>query len=91
MSMWNGPIELVLDELFLVLGASLNSLSHDESYLEQNQEDLDESYDENNMYNIFEHQLKLKKKTSIHISNNQIKVLKRNSSSSSKSRMRCTK
>jgi hypothetical protein len=32
--MWNGPIEIVIDELFIILGASKNMLSHDESYLD---------------------------------------------------------
>ena len=54
--MWNGPIEITVDDLYLVVGPSLSVLSHNESYIEESGSDaLEDSYDENNMYNIFEH------------------------------------
>jgi hypothetical protein len=62
MQMWGGSgnIEVVLDDLFLIIGPNLNSVSHDESF---EQEGTPEgAYDESNMYNIFEHQLKIRKK-----------------------------
>lgn len=53
--MWNNPIELLIDDLYLILGPNLSFVSHDESYI--NDEELDESYDSTNMFNIFEHDL----------------------------------
>ena len=50
--MWSGPIEINIDDLFIILGPNHSVVSHDESYIEQN---LDESYDDSNMFNIFEH------------------------------------
>jgi hypothetical protein len=34
--MWNGPIEITIDDLFLILGPNLNVRSHDDSFLEEN-------------------------------------------------------
>ena len=36
MSMWNGPIEMVIDDLFIIIGSNLSIVSHDESYIEEN-------------------------------------------------------
>lgn len=52
LSMWSGPLELVIEDLFLVLGPNLSLVSNDDSYEE---DDLNESYDDANMYNIFDH------------------------------------
>lgn len=60
--MWNGPVEITIDDLFLILGPNLGIISHNESFVDDDKNQLDESYDDGNMYNIFEHQLKLKKK-----------------------------
>lgn len=60
--MWNGPMEVTIDDLFIILGPNLNIMSHDESYIEEDGDALEDSYDEANMYNIFEHQLKLRRK-----------------------------
>ena len=38
----------------------MSFMSHDESYIQD--EDLDESYDSTNVFNIFEHELQIKKK-----------------------------
>ena len=61
LNLWNNPLELTIDDLFLILGPNLSFLSHDESYIAD--EDLDESYDSTNVFNIFEHELQIKKKT----------------------------
>jgi hypothetical protein len=33
--MWNGPVEITIDDLFLVLGPNLGIVSHDESFVEE--------------------------------------------------------
>ncbi len=53
LSLWSNPLELEVEELMVILGPNMGVVSHDESYIDD--EDLDESYDENNMFNIFEH------------------------------------
>ncbi len=53
-------MELTIDDLFLILGPNLNFVSHDESYIAD--EELDDSYDSTNVFNIFEHELQIKKK-----------------------------
>ena len=63
LSMWSGPIDLYIEDLFLVLGPNLTVVSNDDSYEE---DDVREPYDDANMYNIFEHALKLKRKSSKH-------------------------
>lgn len=62
--MWNGPMEVNIEDLFIILGPNLSVVSQNESYIEEDQNNLEESYDEGNMFNIFEHQLKLKRKDS---------------------------
>ena len=62
-------MEVVIDDLFIILGPNLNIMSHDESYIDEDGDTLEDSYDEANMYNIFEHQLKLRKKNAGKISN----------------------
>lgn len=60
--MWNGPIEINIDDLFIILGSNINIVSHNESYIDENEQNIEDSYDDGNMFNIFEHQLKIKKK-----------------------------
>ena len=48
-------MEIVIDDLYLILGPNLSFVSHEESYI--NDEELDDSYDSTNVYNIFEHEL----------------------------------
>lgn len=31
--LWNNPIEIVIDDLYLIFGPNLSFLSHDESYI----------------------------------------------------------
>ena len=59
-SLWTSPIEVVIDDLNIILGPNLSFVSHDEvryhqsncqSYIED--EDMDDSYDSTNVYNIF--------------------------------------
>ena len=61
--MWNGPIELTIDTLSLVLGPTLSVISHNESFLDEGPDSLENSYDEQNMFNIFEHNLRIKKQS----------------------------
>lgn len=58
--MWTNPLEFYIDDLFLILGPNLSFVSHDESYI--GDEELDTSYDSTNVFNIFEHELQIKKK-----------------------------
>ena len=65
MQMWTGPVEIVIDELFIIMGPNVEAfLSHEDSYIhdECDEAKLREPYDPSNMYNIFENQLKLKAK-----------------------------
>jgi hypothetical protein len=63
--MWTGPIEVTVDELFLVVTPNAERFqSHDESYIHEDEDRgrLLEPYDPSNMYNIFTNQLKLRTK-----------------------------
>lgn len=72
--MWTGPIEVTIDELFVIMGPNVEAfVSHDDSYIRDDDDDnnlsqeqlharLLEPYDPSNMFNIFENQLKLKQK-----------------------------
>ena len=61
MSLWSSQIEINIEDLFIILGPNLSYLSHDESYIVS--EDLNESYESTNVFNIFENDLNLKKKS----------------------------
>lgn len=57
--MWTGPIEITIDELFIVLGPNIEKfMSQDDSYVRDNDNEGGkydtEPYDPSNMYNIFE-------------------------------------
>lgn len=60
LSFWSNPLEMTIDDLYIILGPNLNFASHDESYIVD--DELDASYDSTNMFNIFEHELQIKKK-----------------------------
>jgi hypothetical protein len=65
--MWTGPIEVTVDELFLILSPNAERFaSHDESYIHEDddRQRLLEPYDPSNMFNIFTNQLKLRPKVS---------------------------
>ena len=69
-------MEISIDDLFIILGPNLSFVSHDESYIAD--EDLDESYDSTNVFNIFEHELQIKKKTKSKLKNyDLVKMLKK--------------
>jgi hypothetical protein len=53
--MWNGPVEIAIDDLFIILGPNLNVVSHDDSFIDENDHTVKEPYDDSNMFNIFEH------------------------------------
>eukprot|EP00347_Sterkiella_histriomuscorum_P010120 403377528 len=63
LQMWNSPVEIDIDDLFIILGPNYSIVSNEDSYIEEDDQHLNNSYDESNMFNIFEHQLKLRKKT----------------------------
>lgn len=61
LSFWTSPLQLEVDEVYLVLGPSTYFRSNDESYIEESQQDLlNQSYDSTNAFNIFEHEMKIK-------------------------------
>ena len=64
MNFWNAPLVLEIDDVDLVCGPSTFFMSNDESYIEENQEDLmNASYDSTNAFNVFEHEMKIKPTT----------------------------
>ena len=34
--MFSGPVEISIDDLFIILGPNLNVVSHDESFIDEN-------------------------------------------------------
>ena len=61
LSFWSSPLELVIDDIYLVLGPSTYFRSNHESYIEESAEDLlNASYDSTNAFNVFEHEMKIK-------------------------------
>ena len=60
--MWSSPVEVSIEDLFIILGPNYSMQSNDDSYVEDNDQHLNDSYDSSNMFNIFQHQLKLRKK-----------------------------
>jgi hypothetical protein len=69
--LWKNPLELTIDDLYLIVGPNLSFTSHDESFIQEdtqsqndhgNNNQLDNSYDSTNVYNIFDHELQIKKK-----------------------------
>ena len=57
-----GSMNITLDNVFFILGPSLRTISKDDSYLQESEQEMLESYDENNAFNIFSNNLKLRKK-----------------------------
>jgi hypothetical protein len=61
LSFWTSPLELVIDDVFLVLGPSTFFRSNVESYIEETNDDLlNLSYDSTNAFNVFDHEMKIK-------------------------------
>lgn len=51
-----------LDEVYFIVGPSLRMTSKDDSYLAETEAELLQPYDQNNAFNIFSNNLKLRKK-----------------------------
>lgn len=64
MSMFSSSqsMHVCLDNVFLIVGPSIRCVSKDDSYLQESEKELVEPYDENNGFNIFTNNLKLRKK-----------------------------
>ena len=61
LSFWTSPLELVIDDVYLVIGPSTYFRSNNESYIEEAPDDLlNASYDSTNAFNVFEHEMKIK-------------------------------
>ena len=64
LNFWNSPLVLEIDDVYLVCGPSTFFMSSEESYIEENKEDLlNASYDSTNAFNVFEHEMKIKPTT----------------------------
>ena len=55
-------LNISVENAFFILGPSLRTVSKDDSYLQESEKEMLESYDENNAFNIFTNNLKLRKK-----------------------------
>lgn len=61
LSFWTSPLELVVEDMYLVLGPSIYFRSNDDSYIEESPSDLiNTSYDSTNAFNVFDHEMKIK-------------------------------
>ena len=61
LSFWSSPLELAIDDVYLLVGPSAYFRSNDESYIEESAEDLlNASYDSTNAFNVFDHEMKIK-------------------------------
>lgn len=56
----SSPFELTIDDLQLIVGPSMNGISNDDSFLQD--EDAGLPYDQSNCFNIFTHNIKVAKK-----------------------------
>ena len=61
LSFWSSPLDIQVEDVYLVFGPSTFFRSNDESYIEETPEDvLNMSYDSTNAFNVFEHEMKIK-------------------------------
>ena len=58
----SNSMNVILDNVFFIVGPSIRVVSKDDSYLKESDKELLELYDENNGFNIFSNNLKLRKK-----------------------------
>jgi len=58
----NQTINVKLSDVYFILGPQLKHNSHDDSFIEETEAEMAEPYDENNCFNIFTNNLKLRKK-----------------------------
>ena len=59
----SNALHVSLENVFFIFGPSLRVVSKDDSYLQEGEKELLEPYDENNAFNIFSNNLKLRKKS----------------------------
>jgi len=60
-SFWTSPLDLQIEDFYLILGPSTFFRSNDDSYIEESQADLlNASYDSTNAFNVFDHEMKIK-------------------------------
>ena len=53
--MWTGPVDITVDELFIVLSPNIETFqSNNESFIEFDAVNQSIEYDPSNMFNIFE-------------------------------------
>jgi hypothetical protein len=58
---WASPLDLEIDEAYIILGPSLFLRSNNDSFIDEAEDDLlNTSYDPTNSFNIFEHEMKIK-------------------------------
>jgi len=61
LSFWTSPLELVIDDIYLVLGPSTFFRSNNDSYIVETGPDLlNATYDSTNAFNVFDHEMKIK-------------------------------
>jgi hypothetical protein len=66
LSFWSSPLEIQIEDMYLVLGPSTFFRSNEESYIEETPEDImNMSYDSTNAFNVFEHEMKIKANTGV--------------------------
>jgi len=64
LNFWNNPLEMEIDDIFLIISPSTYFRSNFDSYIEENTNDLlNSSYDSTNAFNIFDHEMKIKSGT----------------------------
>ena len=61
LNFWSSPLEMTIDDVYLILGPSTYFRSSQDSYIEENTKDLlNSSYDSTNAFNVFDHEMKIK-------------------------------
>ena len=61
LNFWHNPLELAIEDVYLVMGPSTYFRSNSDSYIEENPEDImNASYDSTNAFNVFDHEMKIK-------------------------------
>ena len=58
---WSSPLEIDIEDAYVVIAPSTYFKSSDESYIAESKDDLmNSSYDSTNAFNIFDHEMKIK-------------------------------
>lgn len=58
----NQNINIKLSDVYFIFGAPMKNNSHNDSFIEETEEEMLEPYDDKNCFNIFTNNLKLRKK-----------------------------